>query len=382
MSVKRLIAVCDLKELNVKAFCAEHQIGRTTFYAIRQRFEDEGENGLEPRSRAPKHVANKTPVDVEDAIVRIRKELDDEGLDAGAQTIRVHLQNALSELRSVPSASTIWRILSARGLVKADPSKRPAKKYKRFAAERANELWQIDGTDYLLADERTVKIINVIDDGSRYCPASQAHPSESAEAAWSTLCAGFADTAMPARVLSDNAKAFTALLEPLAALGINKTASRPYHPQTCGKVERFHQTQAKWLAARPPAATIEQLQALLDQFRHIYNHHRPHRAIGRNTPAAQWAAMPKTGPADRPLQLAATTTIHHSTVSKHGLAAAGPYLISIGNKHAGNHATTIITTTRADLFIDHHHTRTLTIDPARRVQPLHPRPGRPRKTQP
>lgn len=376
MSVRRLIAEVDVAGVNVSAFCRDHGIGRTQFYAIRRRYEAEGPAGLEPRSTAPKTVANKTPAAVEELIVRVRKQLDEDGLDAGAETIRWHLTAELDEA-AVPSAATIWRILTDRGLIIADPSKRPSKVWTRFEAGRANELFQIDGTDYQLADQTVAKIINVIDDGSRYCPASQVHRSESFDAAWLTITAAFAEVGLCATVLSDNAKGFLKLAECLAPLGIAKINSSPFHPQTCGKVERFHQTQAKWLAARPAAANLAELQALLDDFRDLYNHRRPHRSIGRATPAARWAEMPKAGPADRALDLDTPTSFHRTTVAANGAVAARRYLISIGSRYAGNTADTIITGTRADVFITGHHIRTLTLDPTRRVQPIHTKPGRP-----
>ncbi len=382
MSVKRLVAAADVSSLNVSQFCVEHGIGRTAFYELRRRSAAEGESGLEPRSRAPKTVANKTPIEVEELIVKLRKQLDDDGLDAGPETIRWHLQRHPDRPEKAPVGATIWRILRARGFIVDDPTKRPSKVWKRFAAERANELSQIDGTDYELASGQIVKIINIIDDGSRYCPASQAHRSGSYVAAWSTLCAAFEDAGMPARFLSDNGKAFRKLDATLASIGVSMGHSSIYHPQTCGKVERFHQTQAKWLAARPEAQNLAELQGLLDQFRHIYNHERPHRGIGRNTPAAQWQAMPKTGPADQPLNLEVPTTTHHSKVAANGAVHASSYRISLGAKHAGQMAWTIITGTRADVFINNQHTRKLTLDPTKVVQPLHPRKGRPRKDTP
>lgn len=377
MSVKLLIATS--KPENVKAFCLEHGISRSWFYEVRNRYVAHGEAGLELRSRAAHTVSNKTPVWVEDEIVRVRKELDDDGLDAGAETIWWHLEPVLGD--ALPSVSTIWRILKDRGMIVDDPSKRPNKTWKRFESDRANDLFQIDGTDHELADGTGVKIVNVIDDGSRYCPASMAHETESFEAAWLTLLAAFTVIGMCATVLSDNAKAFLKLAGPLAELGIAKIESSPYHPQTCGKVERFHQTQAKWLAARPPAETIDDLQALLDEFRHIYNNQRPHRANSRRvTPATRWNEMPKTGPKDRPLNLDTPTTLHRSTVDMNGTARAGrAYSISLGAAHSGRIADTIITGTRADVFINGIHIRKLELDPTRRTQPLHPKPGRPPK---
>jgi hypothetical protein len=110
---------------------------------------------------------------------------------------------------------------------------------------------------------------------------------------------------IPARVLTDNGAIFTgtprhggrvALEIELDLLGVGFDHSRPYHPQTCGKVERFHQTQKKWLAAQPAAATLSDLQHQLDRFRRYYNTIRPHRAVGRRTPEQAYTARPKARP--------------------------------------------------------------------------------------
>ena len=120
--------------------------------------------------------------------------------------------------------------------------------------------------------------------------------------------AGFTRWGLPASVLTDNGAIFTAkqrgegrvaLEVELGALGIRFDHSRPYHPQTCGKVERFHQTQKKWLTAQPRPATLAALQSQLDQFTAYYNTQRPHRALNRRTPAQAYTARPKaipTGP--------------------------------------------------------------------------------------
>ena len=379
MSVRRLIAEADLALLNVSEFCVVHGISRWSFYSIRKRFDSDGEAGLELRSRAPNKVPNKTPFEVEDMIVKKRKELDNDGLDAGPETIRWHLQQGWDSDGPVPSVATIWRILRARGFIVPDPSKAPNKKCKRFEADRANQVWQIDGTDHDLADGKTVKIINIIDDGSRLVPASQAHRVESFDAVWSTACAGATAVGWPERFLSDNGKANIKLEGPLAEIGVVTGHSRPHHPQTCGKVERFHQTQAKWLAKQPAVRTLDELQGLLDEFRAIYNNERPHRAIGRKTPAQRWDEMAKSGPADQPLNIDATK-ITRTTVASNGIVPSGLYAISVGNRYAGKQATTIITGTSAWVFIGTKLIRKLTVDPTKRVQPLHQRRGRPQRS--
>ena len=124
--------------------------------------------------------------------------------------------------------------------------------------------------------------------------------------------------------------------------------SRPYHPQTCGKVERFHQTLKRWLAKQPPAATIDELQAQLDLFRLIYNHHRPHRAIGRRFPADVWSAAPKSGPADHPI--GTPTQTWHATVIGGRVCAGTPLLISVGAAYERLPATIVLTGATCHVF--------------------------------
>ncbi len=157
-----------------------------------------------------------------------------------------------------------------------------------------------------------VEIINVIDDCTRVLIASMAVPTCTTANSWDALCAGAQQWGWPERVLSDNGMAFRGpagnggLLPALAALGIEDRHSRPYHPQTCGKVERFHQTLKLHLNRHDLTATLAELQADLDRFREIYNHHRPHRAIGRRFPADVGHADTTLRPRQHPLSTATT----------------------------------------------------------------------------
>src|SRR5689334_17266074 len=141
MSVRRLIVEVDLEGLNVTQFCREHGVSTWFFYDLRRRFALEGDRALEPRSRAPHRVANRTSGEIEDLIVAVRKDLTDRGLDAGPASIWSSLRTS-PDVEEVPSESTIWRVLTARGLIVAEPRKAPKHAGKRFVAERANECWQ------------------------------------------------------------------------------------------------------------------------------------------------------------------------------------------------------------------------------------------------
>jgi hypothetical protein len=159
-----------------------------------------------------------------------------------------------------PAVSTIWRMLTSRGFVTPQPHKRPRSSYVRLPVEQPNERWQTDITHWPLADRTDAEILNWIDDHSRFCLARTAAPVLTAPAvdrAYRAITALHGD---PAGVLTDNGAVFTgryrghgrvALEVTLHARGVVVSHSRPYLPPTCGKVERFHQTQKKWLATQP-----------------------------------------------------------------------------------------------------------------------------------
>jgi transposase InsO family protein len=329
---------------------------------------------------------------VEERIIRLRKELSKQGLDAGAETIRVHLQRHPDGAR-VPAVSTIWRVLSRRGFITPQPRKRPRSAGTRFEACQPNERWQADITHWQLADGTGVEILNIEDDHSRLDLASDARPTTSGEDVLTSFRRAFARHGIPARVLTDNAAVFTgkprrggrvALEIELDLLRVRLDHSRAYHPQTCGKVERFHQTQKKWLAAQPPAATLAALQRQLDRFRRYYNTIRPHRALNRATPAQAYAARPKAHPAgprlarhyrvrrDR-IDTTGVVTLRHAGRLRH---------IGLGRAHAGKRIYLLV----ADLYtriIDAETgqlLRELTLDPNRDYQPLGRPPGPPKKT--
>jgi len=193
----------------------------------------------------------------------------------------------------------------AAGLVAPEPRKRPKSSYRRFEADQPNQCWQSDFTHWQLADGTSVEIINWLDDHSRYLLAAIARPRISGEDVVTTFLAAADAHGLPQSTLTDNGSVYTSRFTGgrngfeylLANLGIAQKNGHPNHPQTQGKIERFHQTLKRWLAAQPAAATLDDLQAQLYRFQHIYNELRPHRALKRLTPAAAYAATPKARPA-------------------------------------------------------------------------------------
>jgi transposase InsO family protein len=379
MDVRLRIAVAS-DDVNVAAFCREYGISRETFYVWRRRYLAEGLDGLQPRPRAPKTSPRRIAGEVEDAIVALRKELVELGVDAGPATIQWHLGRR--GWRAVPSEATIWRTLVRRGFVVPEPRKRPKSSLRRFEASVPNELWQADCIDWVIATG-PARILSFLDDHSRMALRVKALPEATTEATWGAFCEATAAWGVPLGQLSDNGLNFSGRLRgfevrfeiELRAIGVIPKTSRPYHPQTCGKVERFQQTLKKWLRRQPLAANLAELQAQLDAFVAYYNHQRPHRGIGRHTPAQRWAATPPAinlgialpGPAH-------TTTV---TVRPAGVVPLGRYLIHIGIRWQGRTARIHHDDTHAAVFIDHQLVRALPLDPTRRYQPSGLPRGRP-----
>jgi transposase InsO family protein len=377
MDVRLRIAVAA-DDVNVSAFCRQHGLSRETFYFWKRRFKAAGVDGLEPRSRAPKSSPQRIGVELEEAIVVLRKELDEDGVDCGPATIQWHLGRQ-RRWRAIPSEATIWRVLVRRGFVVPEPRKRPKSSWRRFQASAPNELWQADCIDWVTA-AGPVRILSFVDDHSRVALRVRALTEATTEATWETFCQASASWGVPLGQLTDNGLNFSGRLRgfevrfeiELRAIGVIPKTSRPFHPQTCGKVERFQQTLKKWLRRQPLAADLPELQTQLDTFVTSYNHHRPHRGIGRRTPAQAWAATPPAinlgvalpGPAQ-------TTTV---TIDDRGIARVGRYRIAIGVEWAHHTARIHHDDTHAAVFIDHQLVRALTIDPTRSYQPS----GRPR----
>jgi transposase InsO family protein len=390
MSLAELVIVSVKVEGRSKSEVArEYKISRYWVQQLVKRYEAEGEAAFLPRSRAPHTNPRAINAELEDQIIRLRKELSKKGLDAGAETIRTHLQRA--EVPRVPSVSTIWRILTRRGFVTPQPRKRPKRAGTRFQAAQPNERWQADTTHWQLADGTGVEILNILDDHSRLNLLSKARPTTTGADVVAGFRTAFKRYGIPASVLTDNGAIFTgtprrggrvALEIELDLLGVRFHHSRPYHPQTCGKVERFHQTQKKWLTAQPAPATLADLQHQLDWFRRYYNTVRPHRAVNRRTPQQAYQARPKATPAKPSIPV-------HYRVRRDKTDATGVVTlryrsqlrhIGLGREHANQRILMLV----ADQYVRAVDAETgellreLTIDPAKDYQPLGRPPGPPK----
>jgi transposase InsO family protein len=363
---------------SVSELAAAHGVHRSWIYKLLARYRDGGYEALEPRSRRPRSCRHGTPPEVVEAIVELRSELQSEGHDAGAETIAYHLAQ---QKKDVPSLSTIWRILRREGLVVSQPQKRPRCSLIRFQAELPNEMWQADVTHWELSGGQHAEILNVIDDHSRLFLASEAFSTVKARDVVDVFHGAAELHGLPASFLSDNGAVFSAtprkgkvlLQAELERLGIAAKNSRPYHPQTCGKVERLHQTLKRFLDAQEPAATLKELQGQLDGFVHYYNNVRPHRALHGRTPLQAYSARLKARPAA--VEPDTHFRVRNDTVDAHGKVSlrymSRLHHIGLGRAHKGRRVKLLIAdqsirviTAEGELL------RELTLDPSRDYQPL------------
>jgi transposase InsO family protein len=275
---------------SVAEVCARHKISRQTFYEWQRRYAADGLAGLMPRSRRPLRSPGQLDPDLEDRIVRLRKQHG-----WGPAKIRDALRR---DGLVVPAPSTVQLVLARRGLT-GDPRRRRIEALhppQRFERAACNELWQIDGAYHQLADQSAYWSVELIDDHSRYCLAILVGATLTGHLAWTATRTAAAAYGLPGGLLSDNGRCFTGRLDGqtvtferrIREAGIRFIHSSPYHPQTCGKVERLHRTQREWLARHDPPATLTEAQQLMDGFRDHYNHQRPHQALDGHAPADRY----------------------------------------------------------------------------------------------
>lgn len=358
---------------SVSSVCARLGISRQSYYKYLARFDSEGLEGLQPRSRRPLTSPTATPPPMVELITKARADLAAEGWDNGALSIFYRL---LREGEQPPAWRTIHRVLVRQGLVIPQPKKRPRSSRHRFEFPAPDDCWQIDAFGYLLAGGESVVVFEVKDDCSRTQIANLGWTSEDTLGAWECLARGIDDFGKPRLLLSDNSLAFTGkahnkivLVEKnLMALGIKPITSRPHHPQTCGKNERGHQTLQHWLTARPTATTLAELQILLDRYQHEYNN-RPHQGLDPNqTPLERRIAAVRHTP--NPVRPDEPTVVRHCTVKQRGFLNWDGLRIGVRAELAGRMLLVFATGDHLLIFYRHHLVRELMLDRTRSYQKL------------
>src|SRR5215207_7400406 len=208
-SNRLLITAMVVENRPVREVAATYGVSTSWLYELLTRYRCEGGAVFEPRSRRPASNPNATPVEVLDLIVRLRKELAGQGLDAGPETIAWHLAH---HHEITVSRATVARHLTARGLVTPEPKKRPKSSYIRFEAAMPNECWQSDFTHYRLANGVDIEVISWLDDCTRYALHVSAHRRITTPIVLATFRETAGQHGIPASTLTDNAMVYTVRL--------------------------------------------------------------------------------------------------------------------------------------------------------------------------
>lgn len=289
MSKNALIVMSVLEQKkSVTAVGLEFGVTRQWVHALIRRYRILGADSFQPKSKRPQSNSSALTQQMHCKIFQLRQELLEKGLNA-----RLTQCYLISRHAHTPALSTIWRSLRDQGLVQHQP----------------NETWQSDFTLAKLANGQDIEVLNFLDDHSRLLLGCQAHNRVTARIVVADFMKLVTEFGAPCSTLTDNGLVFRARFRKgknafeylLESLGIEQKNSRPNHPQTQGKIERFHQTLKRWLAAQAKPRGIQELQVLLDQFQNLYNTERPHRAVNGQTPRQAYDARPKAEPTKGPI---------------------------------------------------------------------------------
>jgi hypothetical protein len=245
-----------------------------------------------------------------------------------------------------------------------------------------NERWQGDITHWALQGGTEVEILNVIDDHSRFLVSSVGKDVFKGGDVVAVFLQAAGVHGLPASVLTDNASVFTgvprggrcAMETELGSLGVRYVHSSPYHPQTCGKVERFHQTMKAFLARQPPAGSLAELQAQVDRFVAYYNEVRPHRARERRPPRVAFEARDKARPSGPMIRVGAGVRVRRDRIDKNGKVTLRHrtrlHHIGVGHAHRGKRVIMLVDGLNVRVVSqDGELLRQLTLDPTRDYQP-------------
>jgi len=297
MSLRQEFLVLAQNEgVNFSELCRRFGISRKTGYKWRQRYREKGVTGLADRSRRPKHSPRRSCSAIEEKVLAVR---DQYGW--GARKIKSCLER---DGEGPLAKSTVHAILSRHERVTHLPEKTVGA-YRRFEKERPNQLWQMDFKGHFsLGNRERCHPLTVLDDHSRYSLCLQACPNEQTATVQQRLTAAFRRYGLPERMLMDNGPPwgndllhrFTPLTVWLLRLGIAISHGRPYHPQTQGKEERFHRSLKLEVLAQRVFPDFDRVQLRFDEWRHCYNHVRPHEALDMQVPASRYRPSPRSFP--------------------------------------------------------------------------------------
>ena len=276
----------------------EFGVSRKTVHKWLARYRAREPFPLADRSRRPNRSPSRTPDAVERAVVDARARL-------GWGPRKIHATLANQQVAALPSARTVGSILSRRGCVGPDAAAAAAAPPRPFERSKPNELWQLDHKGPVEVARMRVCPLSVIDDHSRYCLCFTRVPDLTVRTAWDVLWGLFERFGLPDELLCDHAFAAPIGLSwfdaRLVRLDVRPAHGRSYHPQTQGKVERFHGTaQRELIDFDARRDTFEHFDADCERFRTTYTTLRPHEALGDLPPIVRWRASSRPRPPTLP----------------------------------------------------------------------------------
>lgn len=302
MSQRReFVTLATAENANIRHLCRCFGISSATAYKWLHRFRSDGANGLENRSRRPHHSPSRTAAEMEEAVTKLRRKHPAWG---GRK-----LEARLFELGHavVPSASTITAILQRHQLLDPQESAKH-QAFVRFERAAPNELWQMDFKGEFKLSQGRCYPLTILDDHSRFAVALQACARNTKNITQTAMIKVFRRYGLPEWITCDNGSPwgsggrsyYTALGVWLLRLGIGISHSRPHHPQTQGKDERFHRTLEAEVLRYQQGANLAEWQLHFDQWRIIYNTERPHEALSMAVPASRYQPAQRRYPENLP----------------------------------------------------------------------------------
>ena len=284
------VSLARAEDANVSELCRRFGISRDTAYRWLKR-----EDCVE-RSRRPHQSPSRTVEALEASVLSVR----DTYPAWGARKIRRILQN---QGLAPPATSTIHAILERHGRI-ADRDRHPGK-YERFEKEAPNLLWQMDFKgQFQMGNDHWCWPLTIVDDHSRYALSIQACSRHDTETVKPLLENTFRLYGLPAAFYVDNGSPwgggepgqYTPLRVWLLKLGVRVIHAKPYHPQGRGKNERFHRTLKREVLDADLPIDLRRAQEAFDQWRHIYNHIRPHQSLDLMPPITRYKPSARSMP--------------------------------------------------------------------------------------
>lgn len=319
---KEFVMLANQPGSNRRELCHRFNISAKTGYKWLARYQANNDSGLQDQSRRPHHSPTRTSDILEQAVLKVRARHSTWG------GRKIHARMQALGYQNPPTPSTITGILRRHGQLIHEGSSSPHA-WQRFEHSTPNALWQMDFKGPFALGQGRCHPLTVLDDHSRFSLCLKACANEQRQTVQHHLTHTFRRYGLPQRMVMDNGPPWgddidtplTGLTVWLIRLGIGVSHSRPYHPQTLGKDERFHRTLKGELLQQRQFEDLGQCQWYFDRWRNVYNLERPHESLAMAVPASRYQSSPRPfpealpaieyGPADQVRKVQALGHFHY-----------------------------------------------------------------------